>query len=397
MLGQLRNQVFLFIGDVLIILAASFLAILLRFGTPVRPSDVPLSGILLSLGLFVGAMYVFNLYDLRTLKTPQAVLSRQIAAFILGAVATTAVFYAFPLHRYGRGVFALQLAAATVGTLAWRLAYIRLLPVAQRTRRLLILGSGPAAQRIIKALAEQPLPFQVVGLLAEDQVQAEAPVLGRPEEAVRLAKEHGAEAVVLATEGPLGPGLTTQLLDLKLQGIECLEMPAFYERLTRRLPAEHIRDEWLLTAAGFQLVSSQMTQRLKRLTDLVIGGLLLAALSPLSLVIALLIKLDSPGPVFYAQTRTGLGEKPFRLIKFRSMTKEAESQGPRWASQNDERVTRLGRWLRAYRLDEIPQLINVLSGEMSLVGPRPERPEFVAQLKESIPYYGLRHLVNVED
>ena len=393
MVSQYRHQLLLLAGDVPIILAATVLAHLIRFGVPVMPSEVPTSGWVISLALFLGSMYVFNLYDLGLLRTRQVVLSRTIAAFILATVVVVSIFYALPGHKYGRGVLALQVILATAGTLSWRYIFFQLLPVALRSRRLLIIGGGPAAQKIIDVLREETLPFKIVGLLSEGPNATGVPVLGRPQEVARLAREHQAEMVVLASKDHLSPGLTADLLDLKLKGVECLEMPLLYERLTRRIPAEHIHDEWLLAAGGFHLLSSQMTKRVKRLIDIIVGGFLLAVLSPLSLLIAVAIKLDSPGPVFYVQTRTGLGNSSFKLIKFRSMTVRAEPEGPQWATKNDERVTRLGRRLRAYRLDEIPQLINVLAGQMSLVGPRPERPEFVEQLEDLIPYYRLRHLV----
>jgi len=395
--GRRRYQLALLTGDVLIIAAASLLAVMIRFGAFFKPAHVPLSGLGLSLLFLVGAMYVFNLYDLGVLRTRQVVLSRQLAAMGLGLVAIIFVFYVLPSHWYGRGVLALQVVLAAAGTLTWRLLFIGLLPRALRSKRLLVIGAGPAARSIVNVLADEAQPYEVVGLLAADgqatEPRPDPPVLGRPEQVAQLAEAHGVEMVVVASEKKLSPPLVGQLLTLKLAGVECEEMPALYERLTGRIPAEHIDDEWLLASGGFHLLSHQVTRRIKRLVDIVFGGALLIILSPLTLLTALLVKLDSPGPILYVQTRTGQGGAPFRLIKFRSMDRQAEANGPQWAAEDDDRVTRVGRWLRACRLDEVPQLINVLAGEMSLVGPRPERPEFVASLAQRLPYYQLRHLV----
>jgi exopolysaccharide biosynthesis polyprenyl glycosylphosphotransferase len=183
------------------------------------------------------------------------------------------------------------------------------------------------------------------------------------------------------------------LLRARLSGIVVEELVTAYERVTDRVPVRFIQDRWLLLEQGFSLYSKEVVRKLKRTMDILIALLLLILLWPLMLVAVMLIKKDSPGPAIFKQTRVGEGKKEFTLYKFRSMVQNAETNGAMWAQKDDPRITQLGHWLRTTRIDELPQLINVLKGDMSLVGPRPERPEFVRDLEQEIPYYYIRHTV----
>jgi exopolysaccharide biosynthesis polyprenyl glycosylphosphotransferase len=183
------------------------------------------------------------------------------------------------------------------------------------------------------------------------------------------------------------------LLRARLSGIVVEELVTAYERVTDRVPVRFIQDRWLLLEQGFSLYSKEVVRKLKRTMDILIALLLLILLWPLMLVAVMLIKKDSPGPAIFKQTRVGEGKKEFTLYKFRSMVQNAETNGAMWAQKDDPRITQLGHWLRTTRIDELPQLINVIKGDMSLVGPRPERPEFVRDLEQEIPYYYIRHTV----
>jgi sugar transferase (PEP-CTERM system associated) len=205
-----------------------------------------------------------------------------------------------------------------------------------------------------------------------------------------LLRQHRISSVIITSE-PDSTAVQT-LLDCKLRGIKIFSAGAFYENHLGRIDLDMLSaTEWLLSP-GFQ--AGAVTEALKRLSDIILGFSLLLLTLPLMALTMLAIKLDSPGPVFYRQQRVGRFDKPFTLLKFRSMTADAEASGnPVWAEQNDPRVTRVGRFIRATRIDELPQLVNVLAGEMSLVGPRPERPHFVEQLTRAIPLYRQRSYV----
>jgi exopolysaccharide biosynthesis polyprenyl glycosylphosphotransferase len=180
---------------------------------------------------------------------------------------------------------------------------------------------------------------------------------------------------------------------LRLRGTKVYSLPEFFEHFWTKVPPATLVDNWFAFTSGFILLHNQIYPRIKRLSDVILAGSLLLLLSPIMLLSAIAIRLDSRGPIFYSQVRTGLNQCPFRVKKFRSMYQDAESRGAQWASERDPRITRVGRFMRATRIDELPQLINVLLGSMSMMGPRPERPEFDRQLEQEIPYYNIRYLV----
>jgi exopolysaccharide biosynthesis polyprenyl glycosylphosphotransferase len=199
--------------------------------------------------------------------------------------------------------------------------------------------------------------------------------------------------VLISNKTELSDSQGRQLMQFRLQGVPVYRLPDFYETLWFKLPARLLHDDWFMFSAGFNLLPGAISFRFKRLTDVLLSGMALVGLSPLMLLVGILVKLDSPGPMFYSQLRNGMNRQAFRVYKFRSMRQDAEKAGAMWASQRDPRITRVGHFLRLTRLDELPQLWNVLRGEMSLIGPRPERPEFDDQLCREIPYYNVRYLV----
>jgi exopolysaccharide biosynthesis polyprenyl glycosylphosphotransferase len=215
-------------------------------------------------------------------------------------------------------------------------------------------------------------------------------VLARPD-LEKLVLRLGVDTLVLRQDSA-GPELAESLTRLRFQGVRITTMPDFCGQILEELPLDTLSDTWLSFATGFHLLHERIFRKIKRLSDIVFAGAGLVITLPLSLLAAMAIKLESPGPVLFRQWRVGWKEKPFTLLKFRSMRQDAEADGiPQWACVGDPRVTRVGRVLRALHIDEIPQMINVLLGEMSFVGPRPERAVFVEQLKKIIPYYSLRH------
>jgi sugar transferase (PEP-CTERM system associated) len=250
----------------------------------------------------------------------------------------------------------------------------------KRDEGLLILGTDDLASDLYRRLAEG-------GLVEEGQVTIDCEQLNA------LSIEKGTTRIVVAESDPLDRHqLATALIDCKLRGVAVEEAGSFYERFTGKLWVKTLSSDWWIYSDGFQ--PSRVYLWRKRLLDIVCASLMILVTAPLLLLIAIGIKLDSPGPAIFSQERIGLHGTKFTLHKFRSMNIDAESKsGPAWAAQFDDRVTRFGRLLRKFRLDEIPQAFNVLRGDMSFAGPRPERPYFVDMLRERIPYYDLRHYV----
>ncbi len=261
--------------------------------------------------------------------------------------------------------------------------------------RVLILGVGPLAAKMGEILAGLTNNYILTGFMpagSEPIVVPRDKVLGDGTNLLDTAMRKRVDKIVVAVSDRFNEYPLQEILSCKLRGIYVMDAPTFYEKVMGRMLIEQITPEWFIFSQGFQI--SSLRRAVKRSADILISLLVLPLLALLFPLIALVIKLDSAGPVFFGQIRTGEHEKPFTLYKLRTMDNNAESDtGAVWAQDNDPRITRIGNFLRKCRLDEFPQLYNVLRGDMSIVGPRPERPEFIEQLKEIIPYYSERHLI----
>jgi len=267
-------------------------------------------------------------------------------------------------------------------------------------RPALVVGAGWAGRTVVDCTLREPrLRIRVSGLIDDDPLKRNVqykgiPVLGTAQKLQEAVAHSGATLIVVAISHAQNAELIKNLLELKVRGVEVVDMPGFCEQATGQIPIMNVDDSWFLCGGGLELLDRPFLKGFKRTSDILAATLGLALSLPLMGLLALLVKLDSRGPVFDRQERIGKNEKPFHLIKFRTMREDGGGgAGPVRASVRDYRVTRVGRWLRFTRLDEIPQLINVLKGEMSFVGPRPERPFFVEKLKKEIPYYALRFAV----
>lgn len=260
-------------------------------------------------------------------------------------------------------------------------------------RQVLILGQGEFALTCQQVLmSESRMAGRVIGFVNHsDSEPTGYPVLGTFADLPELVERYKVGLIVVCLDDQRATLPVDLLLDLKVAGIEVIDGHRLFEKVTGRLSIDSLRPSALIFSPGFKRHAA--TAAAKRVVDVMIASVSLLTMAPFLLIVAMLIKLDSPGPIFYRQKRVGFHSRPFMIIKFRSMVDGAESSGPRWAQENDHRVSRVGRWLRKARIDEIPQFINVLKGEMSVIGPRPERPIFVEELRTQIPYYDIRHTV----
>lgn len=264
-------------------------------------------------------------------------------------------------------------------------------------RRVLILGVGPLARDLCQVLLERGTWFtEVVGFLAKEQERlgerlGEPTIIGTFDQLFEMVERHQVDTIAVCLEDRRAALPVQTLLDMKAMGLDIVDGHHLYEEESGRLSIDLLKPSALIFSTGFR--RRILTMTLKRLIDFSVSLVGLVVLAPLILGVGIVVRLDSPGPMFYRQMRVGLRGQPYMIWKFRSMSKDAEKSGARWASEADPRISRVGRFLRKWRLDEIPQLMNVLKGEMSLVGPRPERPVFVQDLRSSIPYYDLRHTV----
>lgn len=307
------------------------------------------------------------------------------------------IFYFIP-NDMPRNFFLYFLLIIWPAMTLWRFMYATLFSRFQH--RVLIVGQGERGQSVVRILKQAAkLNYQVLGYVddnpATSQIRdGDLPVLGKAADLTNLVQQLQIHEVVVAIERRLREKLFESLVECQANGVRVSLMSDLYQELHRKIPVEYIDPIWALYEMQNRLVFKRLDLGLKRLLDLVLLVVGLLVLAPLFPLVALAIRLDSPGPIFYRQTRCGRAGKPFSIIKFRTMVSDAEKDGKaQWATKNDHRITRVGRFLRKTRLDELPQLINVLRGEMSIIGPRPERPEFVEQLQQEIPFYRTRLMV----
>ncbi|GEM_PF-35432 len=396
--GSIEQMLLLLGGDLLIISLVNFSSVWLRLGSPINVISVYTGACAISLVFYVCAFYIFGLYNMaRSFQSWEIVGRAAIGVFFAGGL-TACFYYMIPQWQFGRGIFLVQIILLAVLISFWRLVYGKLFQKNIQKKGALILGAGKSG-RVIYRLLNGPLsPYQVKGFLDDapsnyGNLVDSALVLGTIDQLPKVAEKVWIKSAILATPRNASPEMIRQVLDARFQGLEVIEMATVYERLTGRVPVRHIEDQWLLFADGFYLISKEHIQRLKRLIDIIVSSGMLLCCFPIMALTGLLIRIDSPGSIFYKQERVGKNGRVFCVVKFRSMVKNAESKGAEWCEKGDSRVTRVGHWIRKFRIDELPQLWNVLLGHMSLIGPRPERPEFVKDLETRIPYYGARHAV----
>ncbi len=399
-LHQIQNilPVLLLLGDILGLVFSLTLALWLRLGQlldwfdPIVYVFVPLE----LMGLYLADTYYPDT-QIAGLRTPARILICNVIVSALAAAIfyLTGVWGKDPLA--GRLILLFSLGTFTIWAVMSRLWAVKWMRSHSQQSRWLMLGAGETAIQFGQTF----LDYNSLGRLfvladaGQDPTQlteSRLNCVGSLNDLSAWSQESWS-GVVVATQMDLSNIGVRQLMQMRLKGIPVYLLLDIYETLWYKLPSSLLQDSWLAFSAGFNLLPAGISLKLKQFADIIVAGLLLLVLSPLMLLVALVIKLDSPGPVFYTQVRTGLHRKPFQVYKFRSMYQDAEKRGAQWAQMRDPRITRVGNWLRLSRIDELPQILNVLRGEMSLIGPRPERPEFDVKLKQEIPYYDLRYLV----
>jgi sugar transferase (PEP-CTERM system associated) len=346
----------------------------------------------------LSAFYLYDLYDFVIMHDRRELVLRLIQALGLAWVALAIAFYLFPRLMIGRGVSLIALPLALLAMVSWRLVIHWFLGHPEIGERILIVGSGPLAVEMAREALERPdAGFRIVGFADNDPALIgksliNPKVIGLSSELDKIVRRDNIDRIVVAMGERRGQFPTEQLLQLSLSGNVSIEEGAsFYERLTGRVHLDMMRPSWLIfSGRGRQARFNAVTRIVLHRLIALIGAILSL---PLTIITALLIKIDSRGPVLYKQERVGRNGRTFMVMKFRSMRTDAEKDGPVWARSSDDRVTRVGRIIRKIRVDEIPQFWNILKGDMNFVGPRPERPHFVSQLAEEIPYYAQRHLI----
>lgn len=390
-----RIALTLLLADLIGLILCFNLASRLRLGAML---GLPLD-MLLPMAVMIVTLYVFDCYAVDTQVSGMRAAPRALVAVLAGSVITAAAVYASGLwgegnSTVGRGVLALAYGFFAVWAIASRFYAARYHREQSGQARWLVLGAGEKAARLhrdfAKAQRDDELSFVHDATGERDPTLPR--VLGAAEDLEQALRQDWS-GIIVAPAVPLSDALVQKLMGARFAGVRVYDLADFYEQLWFKVPVMHTQRGWLLFAHGFELLHNALALRIKRLLDVVVSLLLLIVTLPVMALVAIAVKLDSRGPALFTQVRAGLNGREFRILKFRSMVVDAEKDGPQWASARDSRVTRVGRVIRALRLDELPQLLNVLRGEMSFIGPRPERPVFNRTLQSQIPFYELRQLV----
>ena len=335
--------------------------------------------------------YYFDLYEPQRISGRWEIYFRLLLVLSVLSFVLAALFYFFPELSIGPYVLLVGISILAIVLVIWRSAYEWIIGLPVFRERVYVLGSGERARAVVETLrARRDAGMEVVdgeskGAFNGDLDRFAADLRAFCEPKTRI------DRVIVAMEDRRGSMPVRELLDLRLRGVVIEDSSALMERLLGKLPLDGLNPSTLIFTHGFNVKASQ--QLVRRLLSITVSFVGLVICLPFIPFIILAVRLSSPGPIFFRQTRVGLRGRPFSLLKFRTMRQDAEANGAVWATKDDPRVTPIGRFMRSTRLDEIPQLWNVLRGDMGFVGPRPERPEFVQWLTKEIPFYDLRHMI----
>ena len=390
-----------YIGTTVFSILAIFSGFILRFGSlPTLNDEFNLSG-LAKLSVFTIAIifssFLTEFYTHEKNTKREAFLNIVIWLVVSTFILSIGLYFMMPVVEFGRGWLILSIISFGVFQFLWFIGSDALFNITGFTQRVLIIGTGKLAKQIGEVISTTNHNNVVAGYLkcGEEFEPVSVPyqnIVGNIGSLSETIKKEKVDKIVISLSERRGAFPMIDLLNSKMRGIEVIDAPSFYERLTGKLLIENIRPSWFIFSDGFRMTN--FIRIFKRLFDLVFSFIFLISVLPVCFIIALFIKIDSSGPVFLKQVRVGEKERNFVLYKFRTMNRDAENEtGAVWTQKDDSRATRFGRFLRKTRLDEIPQLYNIFKGDMSLIGPRPERPEFVGKLKEVVPYYSERHFV----
>lgn len=393
----LAKKILLFAVENLFLLSSLFMAIQIRFlmtGSDIRYYVSFDNGFLLKVLVFLSVyqlcFYYADFSIFRSFQFRRDYLLKILESSIWVSITLFIIYYLFPSVAIGRGIFILNLFVSTPVLFFAGICGKKILYSNRFQEKVLIIGTGVQAKEIADAIMQnESSGFHLFGFVDEFPRKIGNRIVHPTSDIMRLVHRNNINRIIMAMEDRRGNFPTNALLKCKLMGVEVEDAISFQERLSSKIIVKGLKPSWFIYSDGFMVARNKKI--IKRTMDIVLSSVAFLFAAPLFLLIPIAIKLESNGPVIFKQKRVGEGGKIFIIMKFRSMIQGAESvSGPVWADENDERITSIGSFLRKTRLDELPQIINVLKGDMSLIGPRPERPHFVAQLRKQIPYYMLR-------
>lgn len=382
--------------------SAPFIAGAFRFRVPLGEIDQFVGALRYRAALYACVLFTsmaaMGLYHARQRSRFIGQLTRIGAGVAAGTLVTGIFLYFVPQLYFGRGILLGSALIAVLGSSTIRAVFERFIDESAFKKRVLIFGSGKRAESLQRLRRRSDRRgFMLVGYLSatgEPPTVDPSLILGEAKDLVRLSRDHEVDEIVIAMDDRRQSFPMSELLECRMQGIDVIDLSNFLERETGKVRLDVMHPSWMIFSDGFR--RGRLNSILERCFDIGASAVLLVLSLPMMILTVVAIKLESgiDGPILYRQVRVGYNNRLFSLLKFRSMREDAEKDGvARWADKNDSRVTKVGAFIRKTRIDEIPQIFNVLTGDMSFVGPRPERPEFVSKFSELIPYYRERHSI----
>ena len=396
------RKLILLIGDVIILYASLAIALTIRYqGFDLNTFKLHLLPFSIIYLIWLIIFYIHNLYDLDIAKNNVEFSSALIRALLIGGLISVVFFYLAPnfasINITPKTNLFLNILVFIILFYGWRSLFNFLIGSLKLKINLAIIGYTPQTTELAKEIIKNPQLGYKLKLIIKNHEKIdkidlpEIKISQGLENLKEILEEEKVSTAIVAPEIYQSPDLIQNLFECIRYRIDFINLSEFYENITQKVPLTAINQIWFLENISQR--ERAFYEFFKRIFDLFFAFILLIITLPFWLIVALIIKIDSPGPVFYKQTRIGQEGKPFKIIKFRSMIKEAEKDGAKWAENDDKRITKFGKFIRKTRLDELPQFWNIIKGEMSFVGPRAERPEFHKQLKNSIPFFQERYLI----
>jgi sugar transferase (PEP-CTERM system associated) len=393
------TNILLILVDIFIALMSAYGGLYLRFISNIsfeRQEFIYFYPKVVMFTLFVIMMsFFFDLYSVEKGDGKKEILLKVMLSAVMVSLGLGAFYYFVPSLELGRGILFFALSILILFQFAWHFGYSKFLRLPAVARKVLILGTGPVAKNMGLVLGSNNNGLALAGYvncLGEAVNVPENNIIGSGEKLLNIAARERVQKIVVSLSERRGTFPVNEVLNCKLNGIEIIDGPSFYEELTGKLMIENMNPSHLIFSDRLKI--TVFRRYVKRILDVLFASAGIIIALPFIMFIPIIIKLDSRGPVLFKQDRVGEGERVFTVCKFRTMVDGAEKKtGPVWSKTGDTRITRIGRLMRKTRLDELPQLFNVLKGDMSFIGPRPERPFFVESLSKQIPYYSERHCV----
>ena len=387
--------------DVLGLVVSMNIAYKPKTGVWIPFPSVPLLGLL---AVTILCLYVMDVYGIDSTQSRWRVAGKTVLAIIVAGIAITGAVYVAGVLRlrdeplFWRSVLPFGMLGFSCIAVASRLIVAHTVKETERKRQWLIVGIGERLDEFAKDFCESSIDGRACIFPLDKQSRGSIPGSSpRIEYAtnndINDLLTRNWTGIVIASDTQISEELLETLMRVRLSGTDVYDLADFYENYWLRVPIHQIKDLWFVNSDGFSLIHHEIVLNVKRLIDIWMAILILVVFAPVMLIAGFAIKVNDGGPILYRQRRTGVGRRSIEIVKFRTMRVDAEKDGVKWAARDDPRVTSVGRVLRLIRIDELPQLWNVLRGEMSCIGPRPERPEFTKQLEDEVPYYDLRYLV----